>query len=459
MRLVPAGLSNWFAPRSLRSRVAWWATTVVAVCVMALAIGANMLLRQGLDQQTYSVLEARAEAVGSTIQLADDGTTRVRMPEDDWALEVGTWIFTPDGAVLRQPEDSSDYYNRMAGWLATQGDASLDIPGPYPIRLFSLPINKDGRLAATVVTSTSLSPTAHLATVALWSSVAIVVLLLVVVHLALRASVRRALRPVQEMTEQAGRWSADDVDRRFGASTRAAELSDLAITLDGVLDRVSAALRYEQQLTGELSHELRTPLARIRAELDLVRDRRAGDPEVAAGLPAMDAAVTDMQQIIETLLSAGRSGTRTAPGRCRPAEVVTALADAAALGHTANGQPALVNEVSEGLVVGVDEAVLRRLLAPLVDNARRYALTAIEVRGERRDGTVVLTVDDDGPGVRAHDVELVFAPGWRADPADGHLGGGLGLALTRRLATACGGSVRAVPRAGGGRFEVGLPPG
>jgi signal transduction histidine kinase len=98
------------------------------------------------------------------------------------------------------------------------------------------------------------------------------------------------------------------------------------------------------------------------------------------------------------------------------------------------------------------------LLAPLVDNARRYASGAVEVHGERRDGEVVLVVDDDGPGVRPDDVEQVFVPGWRADPDDGHPGGGLGLALSRRLTEACGGSVRAVPREDGGRFEVVLPP-
>jgi signal transduction histidine kinase len=257
------------------------------------------------------------------------------------------------------------------------------------------------------------------------------------------------------MSQQAGRWSADDVDRRFGHRSRPAELADLAATLDGVLDRLSAVLRHEQRLTDELSHELRTPLARVRAEVDLARDRPPGDPAVTTGLRAVDAAAQDMQQIIETLLQAGRAGTRAAPGRCRPAAAV-----AAAL--AASGPPPGLRvsaDVDPGLVAGVDAAVLQRLLAPVLDNAARYARTAVHVHGRRLAEGVVLTVDDDGPGVAAGDVTRVFDPGWRADPDDEHPGGGLGLALAQRLATACGGTITCRARVEGGRFEITLPPG
>jgi signal transduction histidine kinase len=245
------------------------------------------------------------------------------------------------------------------------------------------------------------------------------------------------------------------VDRRFGHRSRPAELADLAATLDGVLDRLSAVLRHEQRLTAELSHELRTPLARLRAEVDLARDRPPGDPAVTAGLRAVDSAAQDMQQIIETLLQAGRAGTRAAPGRCRPAD---AVADLLAATHPPPGVRIAV-DVDPGLVAGVDAAVLQRLLAPVLDNAVRHARSSVQVHGRRSPEEVLLTVDDDGPGVAAEDVGRVFEPGWRADPDDEHPGGGLGLALAQRLATACGGIVTCHARTDGGRFEIVLPPG
>jgi signal transduction histidine kinase len=254
------------------------------------------------------------------------------------------------------------------------------------------------------------------------------------------------------MSAQAGRWSADDVDRRFGPGPRPAELADLARTLDGVLDRLSAVLRHEQRLTDELSHELRTPLAGLRAEVDLARDRPVTDPALADGLRSIDAAAEGLQQIVDTLLSAGRAGSRAAPGRSRVADVVATVTTAGRPGVT------VTSAVAPDLVTGVDAAVLQRLLAPVLANAVRHARSTVTVRATPSPEGVLVTVEDDGRGVAATDVEEVFEPGWRADREDGHSGGGLGLSLTRRLAAACGGTVSCRPGPGG-RFDIALPPG
>ncbi|MCU1604024.1 MAG: Signal transduction histidine kinase, partial [Modestobacter sp.] len=311
-----ARIADRLRGRSLRSRLSWSASAVVAVWVLLLAVGANLLLGSALAGQADGVLEARAEATATTLDIASTGTVTVREGGGDRALDVGTWVIAGDGTLVEGPSGSSPGLDLTAAGLAGRGRQTLDVGDENPRRLFALPVVQGGRQVATVVTSTSLAPYRQLERLALWGSAAVGSLLLVIVHLVLRANVGRALRPVQEMSQQAGRWSADDVDRRFGHRARPAELADLAATLDGVLDRLSAVLRHEQRLTDELSHELRTPLARLRAEVDLARDRPPGDPAVTTGLVAVDAAAQDMQQIIETLLQAGRGGSRAAPGRC-----------------------------------------------------------------------------------------------------------------------------------------------
>ncbi|WP_138732212.1 ATP-binding protein [Modestobacter excelsi] len=440
--------------RSLRGRLAWSASAVVAVWVLLLAVGANVLLGSALAGEADSVLRARAEATATTLDVAPSGSVSVDEAGDDRALDVGTWIFAGNGGLVEGPPGSSPQEDRAARHLAGRGQRTVEVGDEDPVRLFALPVTDGGTQVATVVTSTSLAPYRALERLALWGSAAVALLLLVIVHLVLRATVGRALRPVQQMSEQAARWSADDVDRRFDQQSRPTELAELAATLDGVLDRLSAVLRHEQRLTDELSHELRTPLARLRAEVELARDRRPDDPEVSAGLAAVDAAAGDMQRTIETLLTSARAGTRSAPGRCAPAAVVDALVPVAA-------RPPGVwvdVDIDPDLVVGVDGAVLQRLLAPVLDNALRYAGSSVTVRAERDGDRVVLTVEDDGPGVAAEDVERVLRPGWRADPDDDHPGGGLGLALAARLAAASTGSIRAHPGPGG-RFDVRLPPG
>jgi signal transduction histidine kinase len=441
--------------RSLRDRLAWSASAVVAVWVLLLAVGANLLLSSALADQADSVLQARAEATAITLHVAPSGVVTVDEARDDAALDVGTWIIAGDGTLVEGPPGSSPGLDRVALDLAGRGRQTTEVGDQDPLRLFALPVSEADAQVATVVTSTSLAPYRKLERLALWGSAAVGLLLVAIVHLVLRANVGRALRPVQQMSEQAARWSADDEDRRFDRQARPTELAELAATLDGVLDRLSAVLRHEQRLTAELSHELRTPLARLRAEVELAQDRRPGDPVLAAGLTAIDAAAAEMQKIIETLLAAARAGTRTAPGRCRPAQTVAEL-----LASTGTRPGVHVSAgIDPDLTVGVDAAVLQRLLAPVLDNALRYARSSVTVTCERSIDRVLLVVEDDGPGVAADDADRVFEPGWRADPADEHPGGGLGLALTSRLAAAAGGSVTCRPGGPGGRFEITLPPG
>ncbi len=448
------GLAARLAGRSLRSRLSRSASAVVAVWVVALTVGANLLLSSALADQADGVLRARAEATAITVSVSTDGTVTVDEGRDDRALDVGTWIVDDGGRVVERPPGSSAALDRAAVGLAGRGERYAE-EDDGSVRLFALPVIEDGEQVATVVSSTSLLPYRQLERLALWGSAAVALLLLVVVHVVLRANVGRALRPVQQMSEQADLWSAEDVGRRFGARARPTELAELAATLDGVLDRLSAVLRHEQQLTAELSHELRTPLARLRAEVDLARGRAPGDELVAEGLRAIDDAATDTQQILETLLHAGRGGRRVAPGRCSPADAVTATLGV--LGVRPDVR--IDTDVDRDLVAGVDLAVLQRLLAPVLDNAVRYARELVTVRGSRAPGGVLLTVTDDGAGVAASDADRVFGPGFRADPEDGHPGGGLGLALARRLALAAGGSISCRPGAGGGRFEILLPSG
>ncbi|WP_029429539.1 ATP-binding protein [Blastococcus sp. URHD0036] len=443
------------ATRSLRSRLSWSATAVVALWVVVLTVGANVLLGGVLAREADGVLRARAEAAAATV-TEDGGEVRVVDVRDDAALDVGTWIFAADGSAVETPPGSTaDLDARAAELAGADGEATAETGLPDRLRLFALPVRDGEQRIATVVTSTSLQPYRKVQRLAWVASAALGVLLLVVVHLVLRANVRRALRPVGAMTAQAGRWSAEDVERRFGTTPRPAELDELARTLDELLDRLGAVLRHERQLSDELSHELRTPLARLQAEVDLLRERPRSTAEQAAALAAIDDAAGSMRRIVETLMVAARTGSGALPGRCHPAEVLPELVRAAV---GSSGIEA-VADVPADLVVGVDAPVLERLVAPVLANAARYARTRVTVTGESRPGRVRLVIADDGPGVGPADADRVFDAGWRADPGDGHDGAGLGLALARRLARAAGGDID-VGRAGaGGCFVLDLPAG
>ncbi|WP_392666970.1 sensor histidine kinase [Streptomyces sp. LN785] len=119
----------------------------------------------------------------------------------------------------------------------------------------------------------------------------------------------------------------------------------------------------------------------------------------------------------------------------------------------------LAGGTGPGIDIGVSQEVAERILIPLLDNARRYAVRSITLGCAPRAGAVTVYVADDGPGVPEAFATLLFEPGRRAHPRDGHDGAGLGLALARRLARPAGGDITLDTTAPGARFEVTLPAG
>jgi signal transduction histidine kinase len=157
-----------------------------------------------------------------------------------------------------------------------------------------------------------------------------------------------------------------------------------------------------------------------------------------------------MDGIIDALLTAARTELVRTVGRC---ELDAVLAD------FANGHRPVVIVDGAGLTAGVDSDIVTRILAPIMDNACRYALGRIEVRAHRAGHQVAVEVSNDGPLLPPTLAEQVFEPGFRARPDDGHDGAGLGLALARRLARAADGELVLDTSAARATFRLLLPAG
>ncbi|MFC4050014.1 sensor histidine kinase [Actinomadura syzygii] len=429
----------------MRGRLALLALVTTAAWVLLLTLLFNVLLSGRLRADADDLLRTRAEAAASTVQVLPGGTLRIAEPADDSALDTDIWIYQGARAVERPNTRRS--LQRQADALAGRGSGFATAAG---VRWYALPLpGPGGRRAGTVVTAVGLSSYHRTLTSALAGSIVLAVLLLLGVYAVTRAVVGRALRPVAEMTRQAADWSGHDLGRRFGVGRRPAELSSLAARLDELLDRLAVVLRHEQQWSAELSHELRAPLSRIVAEADWLYRRPRPAEGRRAALDVIRSAADEMQQICETLLAEARNRSTRLPGRCHLAEFAADLS-----ARWPSAAPRLRVETGDGeLTVGAPPEIVQRTLAPLLDNARRYAATTVVVRFEPG---VSIVVSDDGAGISEAARDHVFEPGYRAEPGDGHRGAGLGLALARRLARSAGGDL---VLDGHSTFVLRLPPG
>jgi signal transduction histidine kinase len=431
--------------------VAFASVGVLAVGLVALSVGFNVLLRARLRDDESAVLRTRIEAQQAELAIAG-AKVRIREAPNDVALDHGAWVFA-GGRVLEHPPGPSAAVQTVVDQLM-HVNARTERSAGDATRLMAEPIRLrgGGPVLGTVVVGVSLVPYAHTEEIAMVGSLVLSVFLLLAGSLAVRWAVHSALRPVAEMTRRAADWSERDLHRRFAMGPPRDELTGLASTFDGLLRRIEAVVLHEQRFSAEMAHELRTPLTGVRAEAELALQRGAGDAAAREAFRHILAGTERMSSVIETLLNSARLDGGAAAGSCDPFPAAQDAVETVDAMARRRGVQLGVPAGAAGLSVDAGRALVAQALHPLLENAIRHAASRVAVEISHANGEVAIAVLDDGPGLNAEDPEGVFVPGVSSAG-----GAGLGLPLARRLARSCGGDVTAVPGPGGGRFELRLP--
>lgn len=238
------------------------------------------------------------------------------------------------------------------------------------------------------------------------------------------------------------------------------EARGLVDAINGLLQRLDAALARERTFVADAAHELRTPISALKVHAD--NACHAGDEnEREASQQLLTASVQRVERLVAQLLSLSRAestGRVVARTRLDLAALAGIEIDAARPLLDARGQT-LHLDLKPVLVSG-DEIALGLLVRNLVENAARYAPTGatVEVRTWKADGRAFLSVDDSGPGIPDDERERVFDRFYRR-LGSRHEGSGLGLAIVKEVVTAHAGTIRLAqsPHWGGLSVSVELP--
>jgi signal transduction histidine kinase len=267
-----------------------------------------------------------------------------------------------------------------------------------------------------------------------------------------------ALRPVERMRRKAAALSGDDPAGRLPVPSTRDEISSLATTINGLLERIQQANTRQREFVADASHELRTPLAVLTTELELARRPGRTRDELAVSIRHASTEMQRLQHLADELLFLARHD----DDPTRPADDATGLVEvveeavARRRRTVASGDVTLtVRVVADGLDDPlVDRTSFRRAVENLVDNASRYAPdgTAIDVVVVQADDEVVVSVLDEGPGFPPDFVAHAFERFRRTDDARAHSdgGAGLGLAIVQAVAHRHHGIATAENRPGGG---------
>ena len=263
----------------------------------------------------------------------------------------------------------------------------------------------------------------------------------------------RALRPVGVITDRTRQIRSTTLHERVPVPEAGDELTELAMEMNTMLDRVQREDERRRQFVADASHELRSPLAAIRTQAEAALAETGGDHELAAGILAE---AERMSTLVDDLLSLARHDEALAPPGVPVDLDDVVLTEASRPRRVAVD----VKAVSAGQVRGrADE--LTRVVAHLLDNAARHAESKVAVGLESVGDHVMLSVDDDGPGVPLEHRDRIFERFVRLDEARerDRGGAGLGLAVVASVVEAGGGDVTVTDseQHGGARFTIVLP--
>lgn len=263
------------------------------------------------------------------------------------------------------------------------------------------------------------------------------------VALAAGWAVRRLTRPLATLADAAA-GLAHNLDQPPLPEAGPQEVVRAARAFNAMQRELKSYLETRAQALAAVSHDLRLPLTRLRLRLEQLSD---------TGLKSrIEGDLAEMEAMIGGTLDYLRAGAETEqPVRLN----LNALIEGIVEDMTELGAHISVRGKAEAPLTA-RPAALRRCLANLIDNARRYGGGEIELTLRDSGDGVDIRIEDRGPGIPAEERERVFEPYVRLEGSRArHTGGsGLGMAIARAIARAHGGDVRLNEREGGGTAAI-----
>ena len=221
--------------------------------------------------------------------------------------------------------------------------------------------------------------------------------------------------------------------------------------------RALSLARMRQAFTSSVSHELRTPLANIHLYAETLMLERVTDPAARrAALETITREARRLGDMVENVLASARMARADEHLEARPDDIgrlVDEVLDAFKPLLASRGIRVEVDRLGPDIVT-IDGSAVRRILVNLLDNAIRHGPDGQRLRivVDNRGGSLLLVVEDEGPGIPAADRERVWLPFARGENG----GSGLGLAVVRHLARLHGGDAVVGDHDRGARIEVRL---
>lgn len=457
---------RWWRSHSLRVRLTLWYVGAMMVVLGVYAGVVYAYVSRSISDALDQSLRGDFQWASAMVDQRPDGTFTWFEPEG-FGGEASPWlqVWSQDGQLLyRSSEAMRRPVPETTTLLAQTDDRIVSIPtDTVPVRVLS----RRGKIASKPV----------VIQVARWEAQArqelreVALILIFGLPLGVAAAglggytlARRALLPIERMTERARTITAENLHDRLPVHNPDDEMGRLATVFNETLGRLEASFDQMRRFTADVSHELRTPLTAIRSVGEVGLREHRDETAYRGIVGSMLEEVDRLAGLVDRLLTLSRAET----GQAKLSVEVIDLRDLAdeVVGHLG----VLAEEKRQTIAVEThgrphalgDRLVLRQAVINLVDNAIKFSPVAgrILIGIWEAGGRAMLDVSDSGPGIKADAQSRVFDRFFREDAGTSvdAGGSGLGLSIAKWAVDANGGQLTLEKTgAAGTTFRIALP--
>jgi signal transduction histidine kinase len=446
---------------SIERRIVTAVITVQLVMALCVTVFGFLYERHAQFRSLNIALEGRAQSLFGAVEDADDEDDNVLLdpnalhsPQEDlFVVRESTGRILGASTNLKDP--ASILGDGAEGHFTTTIDGQeYRVVRMRAVRTIDPEAHGNGtRHTLTIAYATRAARTWHAVYGALRFFAITNLALLVLTALLVSSLVRRSMRPLVELTSEAGRISAPRWSFTPPESVRKTkELAPLVAAIDGVVQRLEMSFAQQRQFLGDAAHELKTAVAVIKSSLQLMNMRPRTITEYSEGVLRAEMDCVRMEELVGRMLALARieEGHSEAIGHAVATDTDLVAGAAAAI--------AQLRPIAEILQVRVESrgpVALTGTIAPelwhtlctnVLLNAIQYSApgSAVTVHlEETADGMAQCVIRDHGIGISPENLPNVFHRFYRGDPSRSRASGGtgLGLSICKAIAERAGGTI------------------
>ncbi len=462
--------------KSIRSRLTAWYVTLLGAILVIFSIFLDYFLSKRLYESVDNSLAVSATVVATSARM------RYRSPVPgldqifEEFLEVRNLnkfyrIYDGSGNVGSRSSNinaSQFPLSEVAYADALKGNNTYEtflVDGKHPIRVITMPIIIEKKLANLVQVGTSLDAvqgTLKNLRILLFAAVPSV---LVLAALFARFMARRALKPISKIIQTARNiGKGRELSQRMPVLKIQDELGQLTLTFNEMMDRLENSFVQMRQFSSDASHELRTPLTVLKGQNELVLSKPRELEEYQDVIVSNLEEINYMSKVLEDLFILSKSDENQILLNCKRMDLRDLVDEVCKHAEVLAGEKdiRIIITYLESVKINGDEVRLRQMIWNILHNGIKYTQLRGELKVSLRDEGefALLSIQDTGIGIPKNDLPSIFNRFYRVDKARSRDegGSGLGLSICKYIAEAHKGRIDVESKLSvGSCFKIRIP--